>query len=88
MAKSTVIPNPSSQLGRLISAAARGRCECCGGPTLPVIEQRGAIMLCNRCARFCEEKGGKFRHVLPARIDRPAVDRLWAIDLGFKKLAG
>jgi hypothetical protein len=51
-----------------------------------VLEWRGTYALCNRCARFCESKGGKFTHAIPARIDWDAADRRWAIDLGFKQL--
>lgn len=86
MAKSTVIPSPSSQLDRLLAASVRDRCACCGGPTLPVLERRGDVMLCNRCARFCEVKSGKYTHVIPSRIDRAVAERVWSIDLGFKKL--
>jgi hypothetical protein len=83
---STVIASPASAVDKLLSASRRDRCACCGGPTLPVIERHGDISLCNRCARFCESKGGKFTHVIPARIDRESADRIWAADLGFKKL--
>jgi len=45
-------------------------------------------MLCSRCARFCALKGRTFTHVIPARIDRGRAERIWSIDLGFKKLGG
>jgi len=86
MTRSTVIPNPASEIERLLSISVHGRCECCGGPALPVLDRHGEIMLCHRCARWCSEKGGKYTHVVPSRIDRARVDRIWAIDLGFKKL--
>jgi len=86
MPSSSVIANPAGVLGEMLRASARERCACCGGPTLPVLERRGDVMLCNRCARFCESKGGAYTHVIPARIDRESVDRIWALDLGFKQL--
>ena len=86
MTTSSVIANPASTLDEMLQSSARDRCACCGGPTLPVLEWRGAIALCNRCARFCESKGGKYTHNIPARIDWESADRMWAVDLGFKKL--
>ncbi len=86
MAVSSVIANPASALDEALRSSVRDRCACCGGPTLPVLERRGAIALCNRCVRFCEVKGGAYNHVIPARIDWAAGDRAWAVDLGFKIL--
>jgi hypothetical protein len=86
MAVSSVIAKPAGAVDDMLRSNARGRCACCGGPTLPVLEWRGTYALCNRCARFCESKGGKFTHAIPARIDWDAADRRWAIDLGFKQL--
>jgi len=86
MTTSTVIPSPASEIERLLSTSVPGRCECCEGPALPVIDQRGEIMLCHRCARWCSEKGGKYTHVIPSPIDWESADRTWAVDLGFKKL--
>ena len=85
MVASTVIAQPSDQLER-VRSTGRDRCACCGGPTLPVLEWRGDHAVCYRCARFCEAKGRQYKHVSPARIDRAAADRVWAIDLGFKQL--
>ncbi|HLF27809.1 MAG TPA: hypothetical protein VJG32_15855 [Anaerolineae bacterium] len=84
--KSSVIAQPAEAVNQRLITAARERCACCGGPTLPVLESRAGVALCNRCARFCESKGGKYTHALPARIDWPSADRIWAVDLGFKKL--
>jgi len=86
MPRSTVITNPAIDLDRLIGGGKRNRCACCGGPTLPVLDRRGDIMLCSRCAQFCTAKGGIFTHVIPARIDRDSAERIWSVDLGFKKL--
>jgi len=86
MPRSTVITNPVPDLDRLIGGGKRNRCACCGGPTLPVLDVRGDLMLCSRCARFCTAKGDSFTHVIPARIDRGRAERIWSIDLGFKKL--
>lgn len=86
MAKSSVIPNPDPQLQTVLRSTARGRCACCGGPALPVLEQRDGFALCGRCARFCEVRGDTYTHRIPARIDWAAADRAWAVDLGFKKL--
>lgn len=83
---STVIARPAGAVAEMLHSKARGRCACCGGPTLPVLEWRGAFALCNRCARFCESKGEAFTHAVPPRIDWKAADRAWAIDLGFKVL--
>ncbi|HEY4689028.1 MAG TPA: hypothetical protein VIK33_06930 [Anaerolineae bacterium] len=86
MTTSTVIASPARAVDEMLRSSARGRCACCGGPTLPVLEWRGDHALCNRCARHCEAKGGKHSHVIPARLDWAAADRAWAVDLGFKKL--
>ncbi len=86
MTLSSVMTHPAEAPGAMLRSSARNRCACCGGPALPVLERRGDVMLCNRCARFCESKGGTYTHVIPARIDRESVDRIWAVDLGFKKL--
>ena len=86
MPRSTVTTNPATDLDRLIGGGKRNRCACCGGPTLTVLDVRGDIMLCSRCARFCTVKGGSFTHVSPARIDRGRAERIWSVDLGFKKL--
>jgi hypothetical protein len=86
MTTSTVIASPASEIERLLGLSARGRCACCNGPALPVLEQRGDVMLCNRCARHCESKGGNYTHVIPPRTDRDAAERAWSRDLGFKQL--
>lgn len=86
VAATSVIANPAGALDAMLRSSARDRCACCGGPTLPVLERRGEIALCNRCTRFCKFEGGAYTHVIPARIDWAAADRVWAIDLGFKKL--
>ena len=86
MTTSTVIPSPAEEIERLLKLTVRDRCACCGGPTLPVLERRGPIALCNRCARFCEVKGGVYTHAIPGRVDRAAAERIWSADLGFKKL--
>jgi len=85
MVKSSVVTHPAAQVERLMPAGGE-RCACCGGPTLPVLEWRGEFALCNRCSRFCKSKGGKFAHVVPARIDGTAAHRAWSVDLGFKTL--
>jgi len=83
---STVIAKPAAAVETMLRSSARGRCACCGGPTLPVIEWRGKYALCNRCGRFCESKAGVWHHAVPARIDWTKADRVWAVDLGFKRL--
>ena len=88
MVASSVIARPSDAVDRLLKLAVRDRCACCGGPTLPVIEWRGEYALCTRCARGCESKRGVFTHKIPARIDWERADRVWAVNLGFKKLGG
>lgn len=88
MAASSVIAKPASEVDSMLGKIGRSRCACCGGPTLPVIEWRGRFALCNRCARWCESKGGEFTHVIPARLDWATADRVWATDLGFKRLGG
>ena len=86
MITQSVIAQPAGAVDQMLHRMSRDRCACCGGPTLPVIEWRGTWALCNRCALRCEFADGRYTHTLPSRIDREAVDRIWAIDLGFKKL--
>lgn len=86
MATSSVIARPAGAVDEMLHRMPGDRCACCGGPTLPVIEWRGEFAVCHRCARWCESTAGKFTHRIRARIDRESVDRIWAIDLGFKKL--
>ena len=86
MVASTVIARPAGAVDEMLKLAHRDRCVCCGGPTLPVIERRGEVALCNRCSLRCESKAGVYTHTIPARIDWVSADRIWAVDLGFKKL--
>ena len=87
MTQSTVISNVADSVTKMLERRGRDRCACCGKSTLPVLEWRGDHALCHHCAQHCAEVDGRYTHATRQRFDWPAVDRSWALDLGFKRLS-
>jgi hypothetical protein len=87
MTGSTVISKADSSVTKMLERRGRDRCACCGRSTLPMLEWRGDHALCHRCARQCAVEHGEYTHAPRRRFDWASVDRRWAVDLGFKRLA-